>query len=141
MIADQAESAKGSVDRRWVAVVVGILLFAGVTVAWAAMPFEDHVTLVLPEGNEELVGNPDELPDAARFECSGVLGAEKEPEPDQAAVDALELQELARSPCDEIRTQRRPLVVVDLALAIGGLGGLVWIARRRRTRPTTPTAR
>jgi hypothetical protein len=104
---------------------------------WAAKPFEDHVPLVLPERNVAKVAKPDELPPDATFECSPVVGRAKPPEPNRAAREALELQDLTREPCTEIRAQRRPLVVANVALAFGALGTLAWLGARRRARAGT----
>ena len=142
MSGDRVEAdASRSTRLRWLAPIAGILLFAGVTVVWSLRPFDDHVPLVLPERNKALVENPAELPVAATFRCSPVLGGEDPPVPDRGAVEALELQALTRAPCEEIRDQRRPLVAVEVALAVGALGALAWMSARRRTLTGPATAR
>ncbi len=130
MIADDAPAGTDrSGARRIAAIVVGAVLVLVAVGVWAATPFDDHVPLVLPDGVE--VPAPDELPEAARFECSGLLSSAKEPEPSNEAVEALDVQELERTPCDSIQDQRRILLGADIALVLAALAGWAWYRSRR----------
>ena len=114
---------------------LSLVVFALVIGRWLTTPFDDWVPLdapaVLPSGVAE-----DDLPASARFECSQPLGAAAEPVASTQARDAMTVQSLSRTPCEDARGQRRVLGLVDLVvIALAFVGTLaIW---GRRGRPST----
>ena len=127
--------------RRWRVGVVALALFAAAVLAWAVLPFDDHVPLVLPERNAALVPDPSTLPASATFECAALLRADTEPEPSASAVEALRVQDLTRPPCADVRDQRRAVVLLDLGLIVALVVAMGWWWRSRRARAAGATAR
>lgn len=116
-----------------IVVLVGALLFALVIGRWMTTSFDDWVPLnppeVLPTGIVEA-----DLPDAARFECSAPVGAEPAARASAQAEEALELQTLSRTPCDDSRTQHRVVGALDLVVILSASIATIVIWRRSRTR-------
>lgn len=117
-------------SRSFVYLGATLILFGLSIVVWGASSFTDDVPLVV--GEEE----PDR---SVSFGCPAVFGQDSEPEASDDAIEALEDNELTRSPCAPFRQQRRVLAVVDLALVAAGLGALRWL-RARPAQATTPPA-
>lgn len=117
-------------------VAVTLVVVALVIGRWLTTPFDDWVPLnapaVLPAGVAA-----DDLPDAAHFTCSQLIGTASDPVASAQAREALTTQSLSRAPCDGFRVQRQVLGVADLAL-IGLLfvGTLAIWARQRRPSAT-----
>ncbi|MGK2958392.1 MAG: hypothetical protein ACSLFB_08350 [Acidimicrobiales bacterium] len=128
---------RGFSRARVIAAVV-LLLFTLVIARWMASPFDDWVPLVLPRQLPAEIG-PDDLPTAAHYRCSAPFAGHHEASITEQASHALELQTLAREPCDELWPQRRMLALADLTIYLGLFVALaVWSFRPEPTGTRPP---
>jgi hypothetical protein len=109
-------------------VVAGAVIFALVIARWLTTPWDDWVPLD-PQQNLPADIVVDDLPDAAHYRCSAVLDSDTATATEQA-VDAQRHQDLTREPCSGLRTQRKALGGLDMAIALAVVIGVVVLSRR-----------
>ena len=109
-------------------VAVGAVVFVLVVARWLTTPWDDWVPL---DPHQDLPAEivVDDLPDAAHYRCSAVLDSDTAVATDQA-VDAQRYQDLTREPCSGLRTQRKAVGGMDVAVALAAVAGAMVLSRR-----------
>ena len=109
---------------------LALVLFGAVVALWATSSFSDAVPQAVAEGQPAA---------SVTFTCPAVIGGHGPPTPSAAARRAIRAGELTRQPCTPFEQTRRVVAVVDLGVAVVGLGCLLRY-RAKRSQATMPPA-